>query len=195
MWQKDDSFPTMLALLSESGRVHWFDCEDADSPPDYLALISDLIALSGGEIIVRNAAVSIEPPASLELRINTGAHAVTIHLQHQGDWIDVEGLLSGLNRLLAEMQSPRRYYPLAAGGQAACLVLANMDAMSMLVQDFAFPVGDPSASRRLGQQYEAQPWVGARTIYRRPVRNRRIRRVQGKVRTGADKNPLFSLHP
>ena len=164
-WRKGDSFDTILELLVEGGRVHWFDCEDAHSPPDYLGLLAELLALSGGEIVVKNAVVSIKPPASLELRIDTNARAVKIDLQYQGDWIDVEGLVSGLNGLLAEMHSPRRYYPVAAVGQAAGLILAKVEAMVPLIQDFAFPIGDPGEARRLGQEYEAQtPGWGARNL-------------------------------
>ena len=155
-WWNADRFGTIVELLAGGGRFHVFDCEDANVPPDYPSLVGELAALSDGEILAGRVAMSVKEPAEVQLRIDADSREALLTLQYQGDWIDVDGLLSGLNRLLAKIKSPRRFYVLQAAGQWVMVVLAQAEAMSLLVSDYAFPIGDPGEARRLGQAYEAQ---------------------------------------
>lgn len=155
-WLNADCFGTTMDLLSGGGRFHYFDCENTFTPPDYPGLVGELVAPTDGEIVPGRVTVAVRSETGLEVRIDTPAQRTILELQYQGDWIDVDGLLSGLNYLLSKQRSPRRYVPLAAEGQWVMVVLARTEAMAALVKDYAFPIGDPNEARRLGQAYEAQ---------------------------------------
>ncbi|WP_428393726.1 HEAT repeat domain-containing protein [Lichenicoccus sp.] len=152
-WGEADCFDTTMELLFAGGWFHAFDCEDADTYP---RLVGELVALSGGEITIGNTVMAVEPASGLTLRLSVDGLTTLLKLDRQGDWIDVEGVLSGLNGLLEAMHSPRRYYALATNDQFAFVVLARMEAMGSLISGWAFPVGDPSAARMLGQEFEMQ---------------------------------------
>ena len=148
-WGKDDTSETIAGLLHEGGRSRAFDLEDACTPPDYPVLVGELVALSNGEIVISKVSVSAKP-TMLEMELTTDALTVLVRLQHQGDWIDVDGLLSGLNQLLTAAGSSKRYYPLVPSGQFALVVLARADAMTPLVSDLRFPIGEPHRGTTAG---------------------------------------------
>ncbi len=146
----------LLELLAAGGRLHQFDSENDQVPPDYIELLADLAALARSAFEVRGARFVGEGDEPVyELHARVAGRPVLITLRNEGDWYDVGGLLAGLNRGLAAGGVSLRYAALSTSDQIATVALLEAGALSALARELAFPFGDPEAARRLGQAFEA----------------------------------------
>lgn len=148
-WEKGDRENALLHLMAQ--RLYGFDAEDSQVPPDYPGLVMSLA--KRGSFPVTSARL-YDRSDRYELDVEMASATVTFSLNKQGDWIDVPGLLNGLNGLLISINSSLQYHALSTAGQAALIVLADTQGIARLVRDLAFPIGEAGGAAARGQAYE-----------------------------------------
>jgi hypothetical protein len=60
-----------------------------------------------------------------------------------GKWTDLDAVLSGLNKALAEAGRPERFADHLSGGQAACVIVGTTGGLVELVETIGLPLDVP----------------------------------------------------
>jgi len=112
-------------LIGRSRRAVTMDGESVDTADDYIDVVRDIAAITGGILeLDRVRCVEAAPPSNDELdddrtlerdttRVMTlgrGDRTWTGRLQGHTDWIDQQRLLVLMNRVLADLGAPRRLH-------------------------------------------------------------------------------------
>jgi hypothetical protein len=152
-WVGPHASRAVFELLETRGRLHIFDAENDQVPPDYAELVGQLAALARGDFTIGTARL-IKGGRGYTLHLSLAGQDGRIELEDRGDWFDVEALLDGLNKMLANTATSLRYVTLHTGDQMAYVVLGDAKGIANLAADVAFPLGDPAAARRIGEDFE-----------------------------------------
>lgn len=114
--QKHDPISIVYGLLGETwNRLAGFDCEDVQSPADYIHIVGYLAAISSNNIVAADVKQSIEPNGDLKISLTRGGSTYSFTFENCGSWCNLSGLLAGLNHLLEECSIPERFIELYAG--------------------------------------------------------------------------------
>lgn len=153
-WRSGDAEAALCEALLRCKGLLWFDTEDAYVPPDYAALLAELAEIGGRRVRLECAHLESSddnaPEHQLTLLIN-GLPA-RLPLRNAGDWIDVTGLIDGLNAELARQGEACRFVTLHETDQTAQIILGDGAKLLALQQTLDFPL-DADEAKRLGQEY------------------------------------------
>jgi hypothetical protein len=114
--QKHNALSIVYGILAGPwNRLAGFDCEDVVSPADHTDIVSYLGATTGNKFVAENVVQSIEPNGDLRLSLMHEGKAYAFTFEDGGSWLNLSGLLVGLNRVLEELHIPERFIELYAG--------------------------------------------------------------------------------
>ncbi len=178
----------MFSLLRN--QLAWFDTESGLSTPNYLELISQLLASSQG-VFKAEAFTQTVDNASGDSVISfvCNGRDFTFTAQNLGDWYDVRAVTEGFNRALADLGQPKRFLSLYTGGQDAAVVFAPEVAFRQVASILRFPFEqDPEIAMKRGVAFEKKVLEEIKRQERREAqghqssswRQRLLRRLQRK---------------
>ncbi|HZR62084.1 MAG TPA: hypothetical protein VFA80_14135 [Xanthobacteraceae bacterium] len=122
-WKEERSaFGILLAILSEWHRLTGFDCEDVEWPADHARKVWYLSEITGGRFVVEDVEQTIEPNDHVRLTLTHRGNRYSFTFQHDGTWINLPGLLNGLNQVLERLGIPERFIELYLSGEGPGLV-------------------------------------------------------------------------
>ncbi|ARN82143.1 HEAT repeat domain-containing protein [Methylocystis bryophila] len=153
-WRSGDAEAALCELLLRCKGLHWFDAEDADVPPDYAALLAVLAEIGGQRVGFECAHLEPSEDKARDHRLTLLINGLParLPLRNAGDWIDVAGLLDGLNAELARQGETCRFVTLHETGQTAQIILGDGAKLLALQQTLDFPL-DADEVKRLSQEY------------------------------------------
>jgi hypothetical protein len=146
-WRGPDRGQALLGVLSASGRLQAFDCEDVESPPRYADMIASLSELTADAYRWGEVAFAAAPEGELALEVRADDVTEVIPLRDFGSWYDLDGLLAGLNRLLVRLGSTLQYYLVTTPGQVGVALLAQASVAPSLATEFGAPLITPQTVR------------------------------------------------
>jgi len=140
--QKHDALSIVYGILAGPwNRLAGFDCEDVVSPADHTFIVTYLGATTANKFVAENAVQSFEPNGDLRLSLTHEGKPYAFTFEDGGSWLNLSGLLVGLNRALEELHIPERFIELYAGDGPGVVA-------------FVLPNEFLSAARELGIQLE-----------------------------------------
>ncbi len=129
-----DSAAVVFSLLSSFNRFTCFDCETS-IPVNYVSLIEDLMKL-GGDVFQVEAVSQNNDQVQFVYRDRVYCFTV----RDLGDWYDVEAVIPGLNRALADTGRQERFLLLYSGGQFCSLTFASELAFQEVACELHLPL-------------------------------------------------------
>lgn len=122
-WEKARSaFGILLAILSEWNRLAGFDCEDVSWPADHTRKVRYLAASTGGRLTVDDVEQRVELNDDIRLTFAHQGDRYSFTFQNNGTWVNLPGLLNGLNEVLERLGIPERFIELYLGNSGPGLV-------------------------------------------------------------------------
>lgn len=122
-WVEERSaFGILLAILSEWNRLAGFDCEDVSWPADHTRKVRYLVASTGGRFTAEDVEQTVESNDNLRLTFTHHADRYSFTFPHDGTWVNLPGLLDGLNDVLERLEIPERFIELYLGNSGPGLV-------------------------------------------------------------------------
>lgn len=97
-------------------------CKTGTSPAEHDGLIEDLAAVTSGRFIVEDVAQTIEPSGDLRLLFVHQGAGYSFSVQNDGRWLNLSGVLDGLNGILESLDMPERFIELGEGGYECAIV-------------------------------------------------------------------------
>jgi hypothetical protein len=140
--------------------VVWFDAETGMFPNQHDVLLAQIARLSPG---FKAATFSEVPPRDyrddktpyqLGASLNNKRYQQTA--QNYGDWYDVNAVLTLLNRMAQDSQSPDRFITLPTNDQTAIVMVIDKTALQTLRTDGLIILDDSSRAMLLGKEFEEQ---------------------------------------
>jgi hypothetical protein len=117
LWQKNhDPILIIYGILGDAWhRLAGFDCEDVHSPADHTVVVGYLAAATANKFIVEGVAQTVEPNGNLKLSLTHDGKGYAFTFEDNGSWLNLSGLLAGLNSVLEELCIQERFVELYAG--------------------------------------------------------------------------------
>ena len=144
-----DPAGVVFSLLSSFNRFTCFDCETT-IPVNYVSLIEDLMKLGGDVFQVE--AVS-ENNDQVQFVYRDQVYCFTV--RDLGDWYDLEAVIPGLNRALADTGRQERFILLYTGGQLCSVTFASELAFQEVACELHLPIeSNYQAAMSQGVAYE-----------------------------------------
>lgn len=97
-------------------------CKTVTSPAEHDDLIKDLAAVTNGRFIVEDVAQTVEPSGDLRLLFVHCGLGYSFSIQNHGRWLNLSGVLEGLNGILESLGMPARFIELGEGGYECAVV-------------------------------------------------------------------------
>lgn len=147
-WRQDrDAFGALLAILGEWRRLAGFDCEDVEWAADHACILHYLAASTSNRFAVEEVEQTVEPNDHVRLSFTHQGNRYSFTLQHDGTWVNLPGILDGLNHVLEQLGLRERFIEIYNWGQGAGVVA------------FVLPDAFVSAARALHIRLESTPNV------------------------------------
>lgn len=122
-WEEERSaFGVLLAILSEWNCLAGFDCEDVSWPADHTCKVRYLAASTRGRFTVEDVEQRVEPNDDIRLTCTHQGSRYSFTFQNNGTWVNLPGLLNGLNDVLERLGIPERFIELYLGNSGPGLV-------------------------------------------------------------------------
>ena len=123
-WRRErNAFYIILAILGgQWNRLAGFDCEDVEWPADHTRKVRYLAASTGGQFIVEDVEQTVEPNDDVRLTLAHRGNRYSFTFPHNGSWVNLSGLLNGLNHVLECLGISERFIELYLGGEGPGLV-------------------------------------------------------------------------
>lgn len=97
-------------------------CKTVTSPAEHDELIKDLAAVTNGRFIVEDVAQIVESSGELQLLFLHRGAGYSFFIQNHGRWLNLPGVLEGLNGILQRLGMPERFIELGEGGYECAVV-------------------------------------------------------------------------
>jgi HEAT repeat protein len=132
-WRTEFKAESLLwSILGDfGGRLAGIVCKTVTSPADHDGLIEDLAAITSGRLTVEDVAQTVEPSGDLQLLFVHGGSGYSFSVQNHGRWLNLSGVLEGLNGILERLAMPERFIELGEGG-GECAVVTFVHAEKFL---------------------------------------------------------------
>jgi hypothetical protein len=146
--QKRNAFYIVLAILGGPwNRLAGFDCEDVSHPADHTDIVHYLAASTGGRFIVEDVEQAAEPNNDIRLTFNHEGDRYSFTFETNDTWVNLPGMLDGLNHVLEQSGARERFIELYNGRGGAGIVA------------FVLPDAFVPAARELHLRLESTPNV------------------------------------
>jgi hypothetical protein len=129
-WQQGRSaFDIVLDILGGLwNRLAGFDCEDVGWPADHTHVVCYLAETTGDRFAVDDVAQTEEPNDQLTMSFQHQGERHSFTFEHNGTWLNLTGLLIGLNRILEQVGIKERFFVLYMdNGQVSVVVFVLPD--------------------------------------------------------------------
>jgi hypothetical protein len=139
-----------LASLEKAGALFRFDTETSAYPARHDRLLEQMAEKSRGAFLPEECEEEWlqntpgDTSAPYRVRFVLGGRRFEFDADNVGDAYDVEAVLVGANRALAEVGSDVRWFAIAPDSQYACLMLATPEAMRVAFAELLLPPPDVS---------------------------------------------------
>jgi hypothetical protein len=111
-------------------------------------LLTELSEVSSSRLPIGDIAA---PEGVGEVSCTIAGHPVRFNPRHLGDWTDLEAMLGGLNKALADAGRPERFANIHSGGQDACVIVGTAEGLAALVETLGLPLDvDANATVAVG---------------------------------------------
>jgi hypothetical protein len=154
--ETQDSGRVVMMLLYKVQRLCRFDCEAGVVPPDYVELLTKLVAIGQPVFNARLFSQQVDDETDeshIRFVLENKVHDFTT--ENIGDWYDVRAVLTGLNKSLAAEQKPERFIMLHTEDQTCAITFAREAEFREVARDLALPLAeDVEAAMKHGQAYE-----------------------------------------
>jgi HEAT repeat protein len=98
-------------------------CKTVTSPAEHERLVEDLAKITNGRFAVEDVAQTVEPNGEeLRLLLVHRGKGYSFSIQHEGRWLNLSGVLRGLNGILEGLGMPERFIELGEGGYECAVV-------------------------------------------------------------------------
>jgi hypothetical protein len=137
-----------LASLEKVGALFRFDTETSAYPARHDHLLEQMAEKSRGAFLPEECEEEWlqktpgDTSAPYRVRFVLAGQRFEFDADNVGDAYDVEAVLGGVNRALAEVGSDVRWFAIAPDGQYACLMLATPEAMRVAFAELLLPPPD-----------------------------------------------------
>lgn len=123
-WRKErNAFHIVLGILGGPWkRLAGFDCEDVESPADHTRKVRYLGAIAGGRFTAESIEQTVEPNEDVRLTFTHRDKRYSFTFENNGSWVNLPGLLDGLNQVLERLGINERFIELYNWGQGAGVV-------------------------------------------------------------------------
>lgn len=123
-WQQQrNAFYIVLGILGgQWNRLAGFDCEDVEWPADHEGKVYSLAASTAGRFMVEDVVQTTEPNDDIRLTFTHDGNRHSFTFENNGTWVNLPGLLDGLNLVLERQGIRERFIELYNWGQGAGIV-------------------------------------------------------------------------
>ena len=123
-WRKErNAFHIVLGILGGAwNRLAGFDCEDVESPADHTRKVRYLAASTGGRFTAESIEQTVEPNEDIGLAFTHQGSRYSFTFENNGSWVNLPGILDGLNQVLDKLGMQERFIELYNWGQGAGVV-------------------------------------------------------------------------
>ncbi len=149
---------TVAKLLTQYGRIHWFDGETGFFPNNHDFLLDQIATLSKELSIATFKEVApgeyndYDSPYQLIASFKGKEyHQVA---QNYGDWYDISAVLTLLNNIAIDNQLPDRFITLPTGDQTAIVLVIQQDILKQFITKGLVPVSAENRAMLLGKSAE-----------------------------------------
>ena len=151
-WQeKHDPILIIYGLLGEAWkRLAGFDCEDVHMPADHTDVVGYLAAATSSKFSVQDVTQAVEPNGNLNLSLTHAGKVYAFTFEDNGSWLNVAGLLAGLNSILEEIDITERFIELYAGEGPGVAVFAVPDKFLPAASKLGIRLGISSSPESAG---------------------------------------------
>lgn len=148
------------SFFTRHGRVVWFDAETGMFPNQHDYLLSQIAQLSPDLKAATFTEVAPkddqDDKALYQLGASLNNKRYQQAAQNYGDWYDVEAVLTLLNSMAQDVQSPDRFITLPTNDQTAIVMVIEQTALQTLITDRLIILDDSSRAMLLGKEFEEQ---------------------------------------
>ena len=122
--QKPDAERVIFKMLGDLWKcLTGFDCEDVHDPADHVSVVAYLAGITANKFLVDDVRQSVEVSDDLKLSLTHKGKAHAFSFPGNGSWLNLPGLLSGLNEILEELNIPGRFIELYQGNEGPGVVV------------------------------------------------------------------------
>jgi hypothetical protein len=145
-----DGFNAVVDFLEQVQSVYVFDTE-WNPEPEYDVVLEELSEVSSPRLSIVLVPEDVPEVEGSEVCCRAAGHPARFNPKFMGDWTDLEAVLGGLNKALAEAGRPERFANLHSGGQEACVIAGATEGLAELVETIGLPLdGDANTAIAIG---------------------------------------------
>jgi hypothetical protein len=124
------------------------DCEDVHLPADHISVVGDLAGITANKFRVDDVVQLAQPNDELTLSLTHEGKAHAFTFPDNGSWLNLAGLLSGLNGILQQLNVPRRFIELYQGHEGQGVVVFVLpDKFLPVARELGIRLNLPSESK------------------------------------------------
>jgi hypothetical protein len=181
-----DGFNAVVDFLKQVQSVYVFDTE-WNPQPEYDVLLEELSEISSPRLPIILVPEDVPEEEGTEICCHVAGHPARFNPKFMGDWTDLDAVLGGLNKALADAGRPERFANLRSGGQQACVIVGTAEGLAELVETIGLPL-DCDANVTIAIGIAAEDHMAAQIRAEHPgakISGDRTRHVATTSRRGA----------
>jgi HEAT repeat protein len=120
--EKPDAKQIVWGILDEWNRLGVVARKTVDATPDHDEVVADFAKITGDQFSLSDIVQAVEPDGQLRLLFVHRDRGYAFRVEHHGRYVNVQGILDGLNDILARLGHVERFIALPTGTSDFVLV-------------------------------------------------------------------------